>query len=263
MKLGAYDVGFSDRPTAGIGRLVDGRIDLKRITGGEEAFRRLEAHQPYDVIAIDGPITPFQHDANLVRKVESFFQRGAFQRRCKCAASHVKGTGQQLRQAAALAADVLSPSAPNTGDESHPLIRKGRLVEAFPNAFLGVCVTEDAFAQMPRLRRGKKFDWLYGQWQKDGIAERLPLNSAPTVSLFSEKMQKTHDHEERAALVCLMTAACVADGSFTAVGDKAGGWFFLPPWSLWADWAKEEASRQAERFSQCGQNLEIINRAST
>lgn len=258
MKLGAYDVGYSAKPTAGIGHLIDKHLCLRRVVGGVQAFCQLEYSQPYDVIAIDGPIIPTKDNSSLVRGVESLFQRGVFQLRYKCSASHVSGTGQQLRSAAAQAPDVLTQCAPCEADTNHPLIRGGRLVEAFPNAFLGVCITQDAFAQMPRLRRGKKFDWLYDQWLSENIGERLALDSPAEVTLLWKAMSETQDHEERAALVCLMTAACVACNTFTAVGDESGGWFFLPPWSAWADWAKEETDRQAERLTRCGQKIEII-----
>jgi hypothetical protein len=263
VKLGAYDVGYSARPTAGIGQLLDGKVVLERVVGGPAAFGRLEFDMPYDVIAIDGPIIPKEHDASLVRTIEGVFQRGKFQRRCKCAASHVPRTGQQLRAAAGQAADSLAKLSAVALDARGPLVRSGRIVEAFPNAFLGVCVPEDAFERMPKLRRGKKFDWLYDQWLEKNIAEQLRLRSQTVAALPAEIMRRTSDHEERAALVCLMTAACVADGSYSAVGDDAGGWFFLPPWSMWADWAKDEADRQVERSIQVGQHAKIITEGST
>ena len=45
------------------------------------------------------------------------------------------------------------------------------------------------------------------------------------------------DHDIRAAYVCLLTAAVAHAGSATVVGDYLGGWFWLPPLHLWADWA--------------------------
>jgi hypothetical protein len=59
-----------------------------------------------------------------------------------------------------------------------------------------------------------------------------------------------------------MTAACFVERTYCAVGDQASGWFFLPPWSLWADWAKDEANRQAERMKQRGQMIEITRGGS-
>jgi hypothetical protein len=46
--------------------------------------------------------------------------------------------------------------------ESHRSISEhGHVVEAFPNAFLGVLLAAEGFDDMPPLRRGAKFDWLF------------------------------------------------------------------------------------------------------
>lgn len=47
----------------------------------------------------------------------------------------------------------------------------------------------------------------------------------------------TRHHDERAALICAVTAVCAYRGRYVAVGDVAGGYFFLPPWPLWKPWA--------------------------
>jgi hypothetical protein len=118
------------------------------------------------------------------------------------------------------------------------------MVEAFPNTFLGVCVPETAFMQMPVLRRGRKFDWLYDTWlQLNTFATLYSQVTDVLPESFVEKCAQTGDHEKRAALICLATAACVASGEYTAVGEPAGGYFFLPPRHLWSDWAKHELDR--------------------
>jgi hypothetical protein len=37
------------------------------------------------------------------------------------------------------------------------------------------------------------------------------------------------DHELRAALICLLTAALAARGIAAIIGEAEGGWFWLPP----------------------------------
>jgi hypothetical protein len=39
--------------------------------------------------------------------------------------------------------------------------------------------------------------------------------------------------------LCLLTAALAAKGTATMIGETEGGWFCLPPWSLWEPWAKQ------------------------
>jgi hypothetical protein len=47
------------------------------------------------------------------------------------------------------------------------------IVEAFPNAFLGVCVSSEQYFSIPILKRGQKFDWLYSEWCRMGIFRLL------------------------------------------------------------------------------------------
>ena len=51
------------------------------------------------------------------------------------------------------------------------------------------------------------------------------------------RLRSETDHELRAALVCLLTAAVAAQGKAAVVGERTGGWFWLPPRSLWQPWA--------------------------
>lgn len=257
MKIAGYDVGFANGPSAAIGILKGNEVHLERVHGGARAFDRLKRDGPYDLIAIDGPITPEKNDPNVRRSVETLFQRGKFQRRCKPGASHVRGTGQQLREAAGEAADKLASINP-AEISTIRRVRAGAVVEAFPNAFLGVCISEDVYSSMPSLRRGRKFDWLYEQWTESRVTGRWAQRSSAEISLLVSRMSKVSNHDERAVLVCLVTAACVAAGSFTAIGDDRGGWFYLPPWSMWASWAQDEASHQTRRLKGEERAVEIV-----
>ena len=52
--------------------------------------------------------------------------------------------------------------------------------------------------------------------------------------------EQTTNHDERAALICLLTAMFAVGGDTAIVGDDHGGWFWLPPIDLWADWAQND-----------------------
>ena len=43
------------------------------------------------------------------------------------------------------------------------VVRGGLIVEAFPNVFLGVLMSEEELTSGPKLKRGRRFDWLYDQ----------------------------------------------------------------------------------------------------
>ena len=62
------------------------------------------------------------------------------------------------------------------------------------------------------------------------------------------RLRTETNHELRAALVCLLTAALAVRGTASAIGDAEGGWFWLPPFWVWQGWAREGLSRAAARY---------------
>jgi predicted RNase H-like nuclease len=193
---------------------------------------------PLDVVAIDGPLLPGLRPVDRRRNCERAFVCAPFQRRCKPGESHVRGTGQALRRAAADAAHHVAELT-SRGDAGIPFPRvvEVNIVEAFPNAFLGVLLPEAAFDSIPT-GRGQKFDGLFEAAKSRTILPRL-LNDVgwPDDGLAQALVENTQ-HDERAALICALTAVCVWRGRYTAVGDAEGGWFLLPPWDLWQQWAR-------------------------
>ncbi len=247
MQLIGLDVGFSaKKATSAVASLAGATIRVGRATAIAASRNRLLGDiSVANMVAIDAPL--ISADDKRIRSCERLFARGQFQRRCKAGFSHVSGTGLELRKAGLESATQLasltsiSPTATPV-----PLVLAPRnIIEAFPNAFLGVCVSAERYAAMPTLRRGHKFDWLYGEWCRAG-SFRLLIEELASVlpELYRSQCENNRDHEERAALVCLATAASVAAGRYTAVGDPMGGYFFLPPWPLWADWSRRELDKQ-------------------
>jgi hypothetical protein len=131
-----------------------------------------------------------------------------------------------------------------------PRIRSGKnIVEAFPNAFLSVLLAAEDFDDMPPLRRGAKFDWLFEMCcRATRISDVVDSIGLPEIKEVLPTIETNTDHDQRAALVCLLTAACVAVGRYTAIGDQHGGYFFLPPWNVWAAWAQNEIEVQRHRI---------------
>ena len=125
-------------------------------------------------------------------------------------------------------------------------------MEAFPNAFLAVLIPEVELLSAPRLKRGRRFDWLYEQIATTG---RLELTLSKKLDMSDEfwgRLRTEKDHELRAALICLLTAALAAQGTATMVAESTGGWFWLPPWSLWQAWAKRGLESAATRMASKG-----------
>ena len=244
-RLAGLDVGFSStRPSSGVALLTDGyaRVSHHRYT---DASTELLRAAPFACVAIDGPLVPDGLSASASRLVEQALASGSFARRCKAAFSHVPGTGRLLREHAGAAADRLIAAAPCA--TRCPAVRAASgVVEAFPNAYLGVCLPDDVYAAQPPLRRGRKFDWLYDRWLAAEHAELLERVGSP--SGLTAAMRATRNHDARAAWVCLWTAYGVLAGRFVALGEPDGGWITLPPLDCWADWAQDALAAALRRL---------------
>ena len=114
---------------------------------------------------------------------------------------------------------------------------KGPIVEAFPNAFLAVLTPEAELLSASKLKRGRRFDWLYEQIATTGELESILADRLDLPHEVWRRVRTEKNHELRAALICLLTAAFAAQGTAEAVGEPTGGWFWLPPGSLWQPWA--------------------------
>jgi hypothetical protein len=234
MDLLGVDVGFSKtQKSTGIACLYGGKVILYRADSSWETRKQaLPGDFMPEVIALDGPLLPADVIPRAVRVCEQFFSTGLFNRRCKPGLSHF-GTGFLLREAA-------RETGRQFGDFFYgsDYALGGRLVEAFPNLFLGVMVPDSDYLAIPKLRRGQKFDWLYGRvaGRFQSFAEFVQLPG----SVYDLMSQET-DHELRAALVCLLTAALAQADTAVRAGSAETGWFWLPPLELWEPWAIEAA----------------------
>jgi hypothetical protein len=147
-----------------------------------------------DVTAIDAPVVPDLEHGH--RTVERLLSGGLFQRRCKPGASHVPGTGLELRGAGR---ETATQFACITSER--PLVREfprvwgaTNLVEAFPNAFLGMCVPDDAYRNMPKLR-----DQFFVPRERAGrrtAARRWCRGQAPSYTLSGDSLWFGRGFEE-------------------------------------------------------------------
>jgi hypothetical protein len=104
------------------------------------------------------------------------------------------------------------------------------VVEAFPTSFLGVLIEKPSALSA---QRGNRSDLFYVHVAQSGGLLTLLQYLLPGRVIRFDTIK---DHDERAALVCALTALCVAAGDYTAVGDD-DGWIVLPPRSLIRPWA--------------------------
>lgn len=233
------DVGFSkSRPTTGIAWSKNGEFGAARTHADwERRSQHIPTSTKFTVIAIDGPLVPVGSDDSLDRLCERLFIRGAFQTRCKPGLSN-HGYGKDLRRAAAETANQVLHLAEHSAGASRAIRQDTFIIEAFPNAFLGILLPEARFA-LPKAGKRKKFDWLYDHAIDSGVLADLFVGIGWQNAELMTAVLGERDHEKRAAWICLLTAACAASGKAEVVGDDTGGWFWLPPHDQWAEWARE------------------------
>lgn len=119
------------------------------------------------------------------------------------------------------------------GPTTHDVgIHERAIVEAFPSAFLGMLIENPTALNA---RRGDRSDTFFCHLVETGGIERLVEHLLPGRCLAMSPSAVTN-HDDRAALICGLTALCVAVGRYTAVGDAEDGWIMLPPVSLHAAW---------------------------
>jgi hypothetical protein len=65
-----------------------------------------------------------------------------------------------------------------------------------------------------------------------------------------QRLRSEANHEKRAALICLLTAGLAEKGTAAIIGETEGGWFWLPPLSLWEPWAKKGLESAAKKIAE-------------
>ncbi len=186
----------------------------------------LEKVDRVNVVAIDGPIRPDLVCVPAYRCSESLLSRGIFQRRGKPGASHF-GFGWDLHCAATAMAKLVARVAGVPADA---------FVEAFPNGFLAVLHDDDGFPRSEEVRR-RWTDVLYARSSVRTALGRMLADVAPGRTITGDwefaGSSRSDVHEKRSALVCALTALCVAANRCVSVGAAADGLIHLPPRTAW------------------------------
>src|SRR5215831_6136719 len=164
VKLLGVDVGFSTRRATTAIALLDGnQLHLARAgTAWESRAAQIPSDYRASVIAIDGPLLPHGSDDQIYRLCEAVFIHSPFHNRCKPGLTHW-GFGLQFRRASAEAYAQFSQLLASSLERHKGVYYGGPIVEAFPNAFLAVLIPEVELLSAPKLKRGRRFDWLYEQ----------------------------------------------------------------------------------------------------
>ncbi len=254
------DVGFSERSRSTAFCLLlwdrDSICLRTRRTKTDAAARRrtladlVSPDLPALAVALDGPLT---HGFALIqhyRAAEALLSQGVFQRRGKPGQTS-SPTGLRLHEhATALAQLVLEAEAAGQcrllpAGHAEP-VHESAIVEAFPNQFLASLLPE---AALPQLRRNAS-DL---HWQACVNLGRFPvlLDCLLPGRALQTPLSTYVGHDDRAAIVCALTALSVVAGDGVGVGDAVDGDIMLPPPGCWgaAMDAADPWMERALRFS--------------
>jgi predicted RNase H-like nuclease len=232
------DVGYSkSKPTTGACLLIWTGTEahlLPRCFGTEasdqETWKAFVGGRKLLAVALDGPLAANLKPANQYRQAEKLLTRGFGSIGKPSRSSDPRG--RRLSEAASAIALAVARATHVLEATHHARIHERAVVEAFPTSFLGVML--DAGAIPPHGHRSDAyFEHLLGpeferppppaQNRIAGLMEML----LPGCSGF--QAAGIIHHDKRAAVVCALTALCVARRQYIAVGDRKHGYIVLPP----------------------------------
>ena len=231
------DVGYSpDRPTTCFctlawdkhGAQFRFRLTTSSPSQRQAALEALVHGRRVASVAIDGPLVHGLRHVNHYRAAEAILSRGVMQHRGKPGPTNGP-VGQELHaHASVLARLVINTAQVDPATHRDPLVPE-RVVEAFPNIYLGALVDE---GDLPKLDR----DASDAFW-RCLVTESSKLAGHMETLLPGRRLNITPaaitDHDERAGVVCALTALSVALNRHVAVGDPQNGDIMLPAAAEW------------------------------
>ena len=250
------DVGWSEKKRSSAvcrlswdDRQIQWEIDRFRATPSdrENTIRRVAGESELLAVAIDGPL---RHGFDMIRRyrsAERLLSRGQLQKRIGKPGQSSSPNGKKLNVQANRTATFVKRCCRVREAKHGVRIDDRAIVEAFPTTFLGVMIEFPAQLKRPRSRSDRYFAHLAEHHCIGRFVQRL-LGGRKCI----HDPRDVKNHDDRAALVCALTALSVVAGEFTAVGDKVDGWIILPPQWAFAGpaWAAACATARAEALGQ-------------
>lgn len=204
------------------------RVAFVRFTAAAESFRpaltELIGGRSLSAVALDGPLRGDLAEIGRYRAAEMLMTRGL--------ARHIGKPGQSnspngiiLNRAANAFAHALLDIADIARSRHRAAIHDNAIVEAFPTSFLG-SMLDHGFREPGKARSDSYFMRLTRDPDDDRLSALIGTMLPGSHIGFEPHMIRNHD--ERAALVCAVTALGVTKQNYTAVGDDQG-YIILPP----------------------------------
>ena len=242
------DVGYSPkRKSSAVCRLSwkDGALawSISRFRHVESEWRVALAASVADTqilcAAFDGPLRRGLDEIGRYRRAEQMLTRELGRKIGKPGQSSTP-VGRQLNGAANIYARSIAARAEIARARHEHAIDDASIAEAFPSTFLGVMMP---WPTSVAVTRGTRSDLFYRSLAETGGLQALSDFLLPGYRT-TLAWEMVTNHDDRAALVCALTALCVAAGDYVAVGDQ-DGWIVLPPRRFIQAWAWKDLDTNA------------------
>jgi hypothetical protein len=227
------DAGWSERQRSSAACLLTwtrSHVELrcKRFTAQPDDLRKglsdILAGSSVLAAAIDGPIRGQLDEIGIYRAAERALTR--------LLAKHIGKPGQssspngrKLNHAANRVASLLLELGAVGPANHEAAIHERAIVEAFPTSFLGVML-DSGYRRTGQARSDSYFEILT-QGSDDGRLGALLRGLLPGKTVGTG-LSGHKNHDDRAAIVCALTALCVVARRYVAVGND-DGFIVLPP----------------------------------
>ena len=238
------DVGWSLKAaSSGICRLDwdSGTISwtVRHFTGDpaarQSAVEAVAGDRTLLAVGLDGPLRGDLAVIDRYRQAERLLTQKPIASRVSQPGSSRSPVGRLLNHHTNEFARLLIARGQLAAAQHNHAVHELALFEAFPTSFLGLML--EGAEKGPRQQRSDRY---YTALVANGTLERLLGHHLPGRRLAGD-LAAVRNHDERAALVCAITALGVARHDYTCVGD-ADGWIILPPRAFLADWAQPLAA---------------------
>ena len=247
------DVGWSlQSPSSGICRLDwdDHTVTwtLSHFTGHPEAraasLAGVAGASDLLAVGLDGPLRGDLAIIDRYRLAERLLSHKAIASRISQPGSSRSPVGRLLNHHTNQFAALLIERGGIAAAQHRHAVHALALFEAFPTGFLGLMLED-----VEKGARQQRSDRYYMALVANGTLERLLAHHLPGRRLAGD-LAAVRNHDERAALVCALSALGVVGGDYVAAGD-ADGWIILPPRRFITAWAQPLVNN----WNQAGQDM--------
>jgi hypothetical protein len=231
-----YDVGWSLVRASSAACLLEWdarsvRLAVRRFTARPDDVRTgltpLVGGRALRAAAFDGPLNCALDEIGIYRASERILTLGLARHIGKPGQCNAPN-GRLLNGAANAAAQAVLALGGLAAASHQAAIHERAIAEAFPTSFLGMLLEA---ADTGRVGSAARSDLYYARAVAGARGGRLGglirallpgRRVVPPLAGFA-------NHDDRAAVVCAVTALCIALGRYVAVGDATHGFVMLPP----------------------------------